>query len=65
MPSNNCTPELHASIGYFDYDEQRIFIDTLGGRLTIYDDDHPGMLESFKIYYCPMCGAKLNNKAEG
>ena len=48
-------------IGVTDYDnaETRLFIRVAGESIQIYDENYPGMTDSHKIRFCPMCGREL------
>ena len=44
-----------------DYDgaETRLFFDVVGNSLRVFDEEMPGLCDSFSIKFCPMCGRKL------
>lgn len=44
-----------------DYDgaETRLFFDVVGNSLRVFDEEMPGLCDSFSIKFCPLCGRKL------
>ena len=44
-----------------DYDgaETRLFFDVVGNSLRVFDEEMPGLCDSFSISFCPMCGRKM------
>ena len=45
----------------WDMGDATVFIDICGDDVRIYDDEMPGMFESFKIHFCPICGRRLDD----
>jgi len=46
-------------IGITDYEETRLFVRVSGSYIQIFDENYPGMTDSYEIAFCPMCGRPL------